>query len=91
MAGEGHITNIAVHPDFRRRHIGEAVVRELVAEAEKAGAMSQTLEVRASNEPAQRLYEKFGFRTVGVRRNYYEDGGEDALIMWRSPQETEKA
>ena len=91
VAGEGHITNIAVHPDFRRRHIGEAVVRELVAEAEKAGAMSQTLEVRASNEPAQRLYEKFGFRTVGVRRNHYEDGGEDALIMWRSPQETEKA
>ena len=90
VAGEGHITNIAVHPDFRRRHIGEAVVRNLLLEAEKAGAQSQTLEVRASNEPAIKLYEKFGFRAAGVRKNYYEDNGEDALIMWRCPQETEK-
>lgn len=85
VAGEGHITNIAVHPDFRRRHIGEAVVRNLLLEAEKAGAQSQTLEVRASNEPAIKLYEKFGFRAAGVRKNYYEDNGEDALIMWRCP------
>lgn len=83
IAGEGHITNVAVHPDYRRRHIGEAIVSTILAEAEAAGAVRQTLEVRRSNAPAQGLYAKFGFRAEGVRKGYYEDNKEDAIIMWR--------
>ena len=83
IAGEGHITNVAVHPDYRRRHIGEAIVSTILAEAETAGAVRQTLEVRRSNTPAQGLYAKFGFMAAGVRKGYYEDNKEDAIIMWR--------
>lgn len=83
IAGEGHITNVAVHPDYRRRHIGEAIVSTILAEAETAGAVRQTLEVRRSNAPAQGLYAKFGFMAAGVRKGYYEDNKEDAIIMWR--------
>ena len=90
IVDEGHITNVAVHPDFRRKHIGQAIISVLLAAAEEAGAMSQTLEVRVSNEPAQKLYSKFGFKSAGVRKGYYEDNKEDAMIMWRqSDKETE--
>ena len=79
---EGHITNVAVHPDHRRRHIGEALVQVLLEETGKAGIRTYTLEVRASNTGAIELYKKFGFLEVGVRKGYYEDNQEDALIMW---------
>ena len=85
--GEAHITTFAVHPDARRSHVGERlllrlfeVARELAGDA--LGQMALTLEVRASNLAAQKLYEKFGFRRAGVRRRYYSDNNEDAIIMW---------
>lgn len=80
---EGHITNVAVSPRFRRRHIGEALLDVLISTCEEAGIEGFTLEVRAGNEAARRLYEKKGFREAGVRPKYYEDNGEDAVIMWR--------
>ena len=83
IVDEGHITNVAVHPDFRRRGIGEALVSVLLEYTVKKGILSHTLEVRASNEAAISLYTKFGFQPAGLRKNYYEDNGEDAIIMWR--------
>ncbi|MCL6614876.1 MAG: ribosomal protein S18-alanine N-acetyltransferase [Firmicutes bacterium] len=82
---EGHITNLAVHPDFRRRGIGALLLSELIAEAKTRGVSHLTLEVRQSNLGAQLLYAKHGFVTRGVRRRYYRDNDEDALIMWKSP------
>jgi ribosomal-protein-alanine N-acetyltransferase len=75
--------NIAVHPDYRRRGLAEMLVAELVAALKNAGNTCLTLEVRSSNVPAIALYESFGFQTAGRRKGYYEDNGEDALIMWR--------
>ena len=83
IVDEGHITNVAVHPDWRRRHIGEALISVLLEHTLKNGIKSHTLEVRASNDPAISLYKKFGFEPAGLRKNYYEDNGEDAIIMWR--------
>lgn len=80
---EGHITNVAVHPEFRRKRIAEALISVLISNTIKNGAVSHTLEVRASNEAAISLYSKFGFKPAGIRRSYYEDNGEDAIIMWR--------
>ena len=80
---EGHITNVGVHPDYRRQHLAERLVTELLAKAEEKGAVRETLEVRKSNEPAIRLYEKLGFVYAGTRRGYYPDNHEDALIYWR--------
>jgi ribosomal-protein-alanine N-acetyltransferase len=79
---EAHITTFAVLPDYRRRKIGERMLVALFDRAERLGAEWLTLEVRASNLPAQRLYEKYGFRPAGVRRRYYSDNNEDAIIMW---------
>lgn len=79
---EAHITTFAVLPEHRRRRIGERMLLSLFERAEKLGAEWLTLEVRASNLPAQRLYEKYGFRPAGVRRRYYSDNNEDAIIMW---------
>ena len=79
---EAHITTFAVLPDYRRRKIGERMLVSLFDRAEHLGAEWLTLEVRASNLPAQKLYEKYGFRRAGVRRRYYSDNSEDALIMW---------
>ena len=79
---EAHITTFAVLPDYRRRKIGERMLVDLFARAEKLGAEWLTLEVRASNLPAQKLYEKYGFRPAGIRRRYYSDNNEDAIIMW---------
>jgi ribosomal-protein-alanine acetyltransferase len=80
---EGHITNVAVHPDFRRRGVGEALVSVLLTHTMENGITDHTLEVRVSNEAAISLYTKFGFEPAGLRKNYYEDNGEDAIIMWR--------
>lgn len=81
---EGHITNVAVHPDCRRRHLGRLLVASLISQTYREGLRDYTLEVRVSNLPAIRLYENFGFREAGVRKGYYEDNNEDAMIMWLS-------
>lgn len=78
---EGHITNIAVHPDYRGRGYGELVTRALMQLASDTGMTWMTLEVRRSNITAQSLYHKLGFIDVGYRKRYYEDNKEDALIM----------
>ena len=82
MVDEAHITTFAVLPEHRRKRIGERLLVRLFEIAEVMGAEWLTLEVRVSNIPAQRLYEKYGFRRAGVRRRYYSDNNEDALIMW---------
>lgn len=78
---EAHITNVAVHPDFRGRGYGELVMRELMQLSSDTGMVWMTLEVRRSNAVAQSLYHKLGFIDVGYRKRYYEDNHEDALIM----------
>jgi ribosomal-protein-alanine N-acetyltransferase len=82
MVDEAHITTFAVHPDHRRRKIGERMLQRVFDIAEDIGAEWLTLEVRVSNLAAQKLYEKYGFRRAGIRRRYYSDNNEDALIMW---------
>ena len=81
--GEGHITNIAVHPEFRGNGIGSLLVEGLIEEARKEGISQLTLEVRKSNLVAQSLYKKYGFIPCGSRKSYYADNKEDALIMWK--------
>lgn len=85
---EGHITNVAVHPEYRRKHLGSILVGTLIDETKKEGLVRFTLEVRASNQAAISLYEAFGFETAGIRKGYYEDNNEDAMIMWLDTQET---
>ena len=80
---EGHITNIAVHPDFRRKGIGKALISALISVSYEEGVMKFTLEVRASNTEAISLYKCLNFIECGVRKKYYEDDGEDAVIMWK--------
>ena len=78
---ETDMMNVAVHPDFRRRGIAEALVTGLVEELKNNGSHCLTLEVRASNAPAIALYEKLGFSEIGRRKNYYRNPREDALIL----------
>jgi ribosomal-protein-alanine N-acetyltransferase len=85
MVDEAHITTFAVHPDWRRRGIGERLLVTLLDASIARHAREATLEVRLSNVPARRLYEKYGFRPVGLRPRYYSDNGEDALIMTTEP------
>jgi ribosomal-protein-alanine N-acetyltransferase len=80
---EAHITNIAVHPEYRGRKIGEKLVMALLKAAKKNKAASITLEVRESNVAARNLYKKLGFKDSGVRKGYYADTSEDAIIMWK--------
>lgn len=80
---EGHITNIAVHPDYRGQKLGERITQALINIAGKNKAGNITLEVRASNEAARNLYKKLGFVDSGIRKGYYVDSGEDAIIMWK--------
>jgi ribosomal-protein-alanine N-acetyltransferase len=77
---DAHITTLAVDPEARRNRLGTRLMLALVDEALSAGAEHLTLEVRVTNEAAHRLYERFGFSPVGVRKNYYLT--EDALVMW---------
>ena len=79
---EAHVTNIAVEPTQQRRKIASRLLYELILEAVEMGAHAVSLEVRVSNWGAQRLYGRFGFHPVGIRRNYYQELNEDALIMW---------
>jgi len=85
MVDEGHIITFAVHPDWRRQRIGERLLLAFLDLAAERGAHEATLEVRLSNLPARRLYEKYGFRPVGLRPRYYSDNAEDALIMTTLP------
>ena len=87
MVDDAHITTFSVHPDWRRRGIGQQLLMGVADLAREIGARRLTLEVRASNEAAQRLYERFGFDIVGRRKAYYTDNGEDALIMTTPPLE----
>jgi [ribosomal protein S18]-alanine N-acetyltransferase len=80
---EAHITNLGVHPRYQRQGIGEAVVRRGLEVARDTGCLKATLEVRPSNLPAVRLYEKLGFVSVAIRPGYYPDNQEDGLIMWK--------
>jgi ribosomal-protein-alanine N-acetyltransferase len=81
MGREAHVTNIAVEPDFHGRKVGTRLLLALANEAIAKGADSISLEVRVSNKVAQSMYEKFGFSAVGVRRGYYIETNEDALVM----------
>lgn len=83
IVDEGHITNVAVSPENRRRGIGRAIVATLIEVAEQNGLNSFTLEVRESNLAAQALYKEFKFKPAGIRKGYYLDNGENAIIMWR--------
>jgi len=81
---EGHITNVAVHPDFRRRGIGAKLMEELLKQSgERFGLTEFTLEVRITNIEAVKLYSRFGFKYAGKRKAYYRDTNEDAIILWR--------
>jgi len=81
MVDEAHITTFAVHPAWRRQRIGERLLLAFLDLARDRHAREATLEVRLSNLAARRLYEKYGFRPVGLRPRYYSDNNEDALIM----------
>ena len=78
-----HVMNVAVDPSLRRRRIATTLLETLIARVERDAQL--TLEVRRSNTGAIELYESFGFRSAGVRRRYYQDNGEDAIVMWRTP------
>ena len=80
---EIHINNIAVRPELRGQGLGSALLTHVLEEGRAVGASRATLEVRRSNDDARRLYERFGFRVAGVRRDYYTDPTEDALVLWR--------
>jgi ribosomal-protein-alanine N-acetyltransferase len=85
-----HVMNVAIDPDQRRRGIATTLLERLFATVGDSDAQ-YTLEVRCSNRPAIELYERFGFRSAGVRRRYYQDNGEDAVIMWRTPSTLQAA
>jgi [ribosomal protein S18]-alanine N-acetyltransferase len=80
---ELHINNLAVTPPYRRRGIGTGLLTYVLNEGAKLGAHRATLEVRRSNDVARHLYERLGFATAGVRRAYYTNPVEDALVLWR--------
>lgn len=79
---EGHITNVAVSPAHREKGLASKILEYMIGEARLSGIRAFTLEVRASNAPAIRLYTKFGFEGVGIRPGYYIEENEDALVMW---------
>lgn len=79
---EAHITTLAVDPAYQGRKIGERLLLALMEEAVLLGASRATLEVRESNRAAQRLYTKYGFYAAAIRKNYYTDNGENAVVMW---------
>lgn len=82
IVDEAHITNIAVLPDYRGKSLGEALMKKIMETAAEIGAKTMTLEVRVTNHIAQSLYRKLGFQDGAIRKNYYSDNQEDALVMW---------
>lgn len=87
IAGEGQLNNIAVTGSARGRHIGQRLMEELFLRLREEGASEMSLEVRVSNTPARRMYEKLGFVNLGIRPGYYEDNGEDAVIYRKDLQQ----
>jgi ribosomal-protein-alanine N-acetyltransferase len=85
IADEAHIVALGVRPKDRRKGVGELLMLAAFREARRHGTREMTLEVRASNSPAQTLYRKYGFREVGLRKRYYINNGEDAIIMTTPP------
>lgn len=85
IAGEGYIYNVAVKKEFRKQGIGYKMLHRLIKQAEAKGIGSFTLEVRATNVPAIKLYEALGFEQAGIRKDFYTKPKEDAVIMWRRP------
>lgn len=83
LLDEGHITNIAVHPEYRGNGFGDKIVEDLILSAKGKGVISMTLEVRVSNISAISLYRKHGFEEVAIRKGYYQDTNEDGIIMWK--------
>ena len=81
---EAQITNIAIAPEYRGQGVGTALMAKLIALVKDRGVTAMTLEVRPSNAPARALYAHYGFREAGVRKKYYHDNGEDAIIMWNT-------
>lgn len=79
---EAHITNVALLPQYRGRKLGEALMRRVMEISVEMGAKTMTLEVRVSNDIAQSLYRKLGFQNGAIRKNYYTDNQENALVMW---------
>ncbi len=82
VVDEAHITNVAVLPDYRGRGLGEGLMRKIMGISSEFGARTMTLEVRVSNAAAQHVYRKLGFQDGGIRKRYYSDNQEDALVMW---------
>lgn len=80
---EAHLTNVAVHEHYRRRGLGLELMQKMIVWAVALGADRMTLEVRPSNKPARTLYANLGFEERGIRKNYYSDTGENAIIMWK--------
>ncbi|WP_243155152.1 ribosomal protein S18-alanine N-acetyltransferase [Romboutsia sp. CE17] len=87
VVDEGHITNVAVHEDYRGQKIGDQLIKELVQVCKDNNIVSMTLEVRTSNTVAQNLYRKYGFKMAGIRKEYYSNNKEDAIIMWNDIKE----
>lgn len=87
VVDEGHITNVAVHSDYRGKKIGDKLVSEMVELCKENNLVAMTLEVRTSNVVAQNLYRKYGFKMAGIRKEYYSDNKEDAIIMWNQLKE----
>ncbi len=87
ICGDADITNVAVRSDFRRRGIAEKILVELMKCGEEAGVLNYTLEVRSKNLAAIKLYEKLGFRKEGIRKNFYENPLDDALILWKRKED----
>jgi [ribosomal protein S18]-alanine N-acetyltransferase len=81
---EAHIMNVAVHPEFRRMGIGSVLINKIIETSRLLNLKSMTLEVKKSNYAAIDLYRCFGFIEAGVRKGYYEDTNEDAIIMWKT-------
>lgn len=82
IVNEAHITNLSIHPDFQHQKLAHRLLLTSIKECYREKVKFITLEVRASNERAIKLYERFGFKSLGVRKKYYQDNNEDALIMW---------
>ncbi|WP_336990679.1 ribosomal protein S18-alanine N-acetyltransferase [Bacillus infantis] len=82
VVDEAHVTNIAVLPEYRGKKLGEALMKKMMEAAKELGAVTMTLEARVTNIAAKSLYRKLGFQNGGIRKNYYTDNQEDAIVMW---------
>lgn len=84
ICDEGHVTNVAVLPEYRKKGIASLLISKMIDVCKCSEINSMTLEVRESNRDAINVYEKFGFKSLGIRPNYYQKPNENAIIMWKS-------